>query len=107
MFKTIITIIITVIGVLFSIQNFNHVPLYIISGKAVNIRLIFVIAIAGVVGYLIRHFYGIAREERLKRQIQQLLRINKTERYTQRNGGKKAGNARKTRWVNEVDEDEF
>ena len=103
MFKTIITIIVTVIGVLFSIQNFDHVPLYIISGKAVNIRLIFVIAIAGVVGYLIRHFYGIAREERLKKQIQHLFRIKNTER----NRGKKVSNSKKALWVNEVDEDEF
>ena len=91
------------IGVLFSIQNFDHVPVYIISGKAVNIRLIFVIAISGVVGYLIRHFYGIAREERLKKQIQHLLRIKNTER----NRGKKVSNSKKALWVNEVEEDEF
>lgn len=69
MFRTIATIILTVIVVLFSMQNFNHVPVYIFSGKAVNIRLIFVLAISGVAGYLIRHFIGISREERLKRQI--------------------------------------
>ena len=70
MAKTITTIILTVIGVLFGMQNFDHVPVYLIWGKAVNIRLIFVIAIAGVAGYLIRHFTGIAREEILKRRLQ-------------------------------------
>jgi uncharacterized integral membrane protein len=69
MFKTIMTVVATIIGVLFAMQNFDHVPVYIFSGKAVNIRLIFVIAITGVMGYLIRHFIGINREERLKRQI--------------------------------------
>ena len=69
MFKTIITIVVTIIVVLFAMQNFDHVPVYIFSGKAVNIRLIFVLAISGVMGYLIRHFIGINREERLKRRI--------------------------------------
>jgi uncharacterized integral membrane protein len=70
MAKTIVTIILTAIGVLFGMQNFDHVPVYLFWGKAVNIRLIFVIAIAGVGGYLIRHFTGIAREDALKRQVQ-------------------------------------
>lgn len=58
------------LAVVFSIQNFDHVPVYIFWGKAVNIRLVFVVAIVGVTGYLIRHFTGIGREERLKKQIQ-------------------------------------
>jgi len=70
MVKTIVTVILTVIGVLFGMQNFDHVPVYLFWGKAVNIRLIFVIAIAGVGGYLIRHFTGIAREDTLKRRLQ-------------------------------------
>ena len=70
MVKTIVTIILTAIGVLFGMQNFDHVPVYLFWGKAVNIRLIFVIAIAGVGGYLIRHFTGIAREDALKRRLQ-------------------------------------
>ena len=69
MFRTMTTIILTVIGVLFGMQNFDHVPVYIFWGKAVNIRLIFVIAIAGVGGYLIRHFIGIAREDALRRKV--------------------------------------
>ena len=70
MFKTIATIIVTVIGVLFAMQNFDHVPVYLFWGKAVNIRLVFVIAIAGVGGYLIRYFTGISREDALKRRLQ-------------------------------------
>lgn len=76
MFKTLTTIILTAMAVLFGIQNFDHVPVYIFWGKALNIRLIFVVAIAGTGGYLIRHFVGLKREERLKRQFRMLSRNN-------------------------------
>ena len=69
MFKTATTIVLTALGVLFGMQNFDHVPVYLFWGKSVNIRLIFVIAIAGLAGYLIRHFIGMAREDGLKRRI--------------------------------------
>ena len=69
MVKTITTIVLTAIGVLFGAQNFDHVPVYLFWGKAVNIRLVFVIAIAVIAGYLLRHFTGIAREDALKRQL--------------------------------------
>ena len=85
MFKTITTISITVIVGLFAMQNFDHVPVYIFSGKAVSIRLIFVIAISGVIGYLIRHFVGIAREERLKKQIF-IMRKGKVQTVKRKNG---------------------
>jgi len=91
-----------VIGVLFSMQNFDPVPVYFFSGKAVSIRLIFVIAISGVMGYLLRHFYGIAREDQMKRQIQHLLK-RKTPR------GKfppsKPTDPNDSVWVSELDED--
>jgi len=70
MYKTITTIILTTVAVLFGMQNFDHVPVYIFWGKAINIRLVFVIAIAGAGGYLIRYFVGIAREDALRRRFQ-------------------------------------
>lgn len=70
MIRTMTTIMLTVIGVLFGMQNFDHVPVYIFWGKAINIRLIFVISIAGVGGYLIRHLVGMAREDALRRRFQ-------------------------------------
>ena len=72
MYKTITTIILTGLAVLFGMQNFNHVPISIFWGKAINIRLIFVIAIAGVAGYLIRHFIGISREDAMRRRFQSM-----------------------------------
>jgi len=74
--KTLTTIILTALAVLFGIQNFDHVPVYIFWGKALNIRLVFVIAIAGTAGYLIRHFVGLRREERLRRQFRMTMRNN-------------------------------
>ncbi len=79
MAKTITTIILTVIGVLFAIQNFDHVPLYLFWGKAVHIRLVFIIAIAGIVGYMIRHFIGLSREDALKRRFH-AFRMNSTRK---------------------------
>jgi len=73
MFRTIATIAVTVIVVIFGMQNFDHVPIYFFLGKPVHIRLFFVIAIAGVTGYVIRSLTGIGREERLKRKLQALM----------------------------------
>jgi len=77
MLKTITTIVLTIFAVLFSMQNFDHVPVYFFWGKSLNIRLVFVIAISGGIGYLIRHFIGIVREERLKRKLYHLLKRKK------------------------------
>ena len=70
--KTITTIVLTVIAVLFSIQNFDRVPLRLLWGNPVEMQLIFVIAIAGIIGYLIRYFIGIRREEELKKRYRAL-----------------------------------
>jgi len=78
MLKFTVTVILTTVVVLFAVQNFEHVPVYIFWGKALNIRLVFVVAIAGVGGYLVRLFIGIGREERLKRQVQTLLKRHRS-----------------------------
>lgn len=70
--KTITTIVLTVIAVLFSIQNFDRVPVRLLWGNPVEMQLIFVIAIAGIMGYLIRYFIGIRREEELKKRYRTL-----------------------------------
>ena len=94
MVKTIATIMMTAVGVLFGVQNFDHVPVYLFFGKAIQIRLIFVIAIAGVGGYLARYFIGIMREDVLKKRLQ-AVRMN-------------TGNKRsKKKSVNGYDDEEF
>jgi len=71
--KIIVTIIITAIVVLFSMQNFAHVPIYYFGGKPINIRLIFVIVISMAFGYFIRYITGISKEEELKRKCRELM----------------------------------
>jgi len=80
--KIVTTIVLTTIVVLFAIQNFDHVSLYVFSGKAIQIRLIFVIAIAGIGGYLIRYIIGINREEEIKRKYR-ILRLRDKEQFRQ------------------------
>ncbi len=87
MFKTFTTVTLTAVGVLFGMQNFDHVPVYLFWGKAINIRLIFVIAIAGIGGYLIRHFIGVAREEALKKRIH-AERVHAANRIKKKNPAK-------------------
>ncbi|MBF0526497.1 MAG: hypothetical protein HQK56_15555 [Deltaproteobacteria bacterium] len=71
--KTLITIIITAVAVLFGLQNFDHVPVYGLWGKPIAIRMTYLVATAGVFGYLIRHFAGIRREEKLRKQLRIVL----------------------------------
>ena len=78
MFKIISTVILTALVVLFAVQNFDHVPVYVFWGKALNIRLIFVVAIAGVGGYLVRLFIGLGREDKLKRQLHASLKRHRS-----------------------------
>jgi uncharacterized integral membrane protein len=80
MYKTVTTIILTILAVLFAMQNFDHVPIYFFWGKPLNIRMIFVIAIAGVSGYVIRHLVGVGREEMMKRQILAMRRYKNNSR---------------------------
>lgn len=87
MYKTVTTILLTVLAVLFAMQNFDHVPIYFFWGKPLNIRMIFVIAISGVSGYVIRHLVGVGREEMMKRQILAMRRYKNNARNG-KNGGK-------------------
>jgi uncharacterized integral membrane protein len=69
MFRTVLTVLATVLGVLFTLNNFDHVSVHLLMGKAVEIRLIFIIFISFLLGYIVRHFVGISREEELKRRL--------------------------------------
>ncbi len=77
--KIIITIVITTVCILFGFQNSDHVQLYFFVGKPVQIRLIFVIALAGICGYLIRYMIGIQREEDSRKKYR-LLRLEEKKR---------------------------
>lgn len=78
MMRTITTVLLTVLAVLFTINNFDHVPVHLIFGREIQIRLIFVIAVSALVGFMFRHFIGVSREEELKRRLLQERRKNKS-----------------------------
>jgi uncharacterized integral membrane protein len=81
--KTIATIILTVIAVLFSIQNFDRVPVRLLWGNPIEMQLIFIIAIAGISGYLLRYFIGIRKEDELKRRFREFAEKKTRKRSSQ------------------------
>ena len=83
MFRTITTVILTSIAVLFGILNFDRVPLYIFWGKPVHIQLIFIIVLSGAGGYLVRHLVGIRREDELRRRCKRIVARNGRPRRKQ------------------------
>jgi uncharacterized integral membrane protein len=70
--KIIITIILTTLVILFGAQNFDHTAIYLFNGKPTHIRVIFLISIAGAIGYLIRYLTSVHNEEQLKKSHRHL-----------------------------------
>nr|MBF0220781.1 hypothetical protein [Desulfobulbaceae bacterium] len=79
--KILLTIILTTITILFAAQNFDHVNIYIFAGKPVPVRLFFVMASCGVIGYLTRFMIGISKEDEIKKRYRMLRLQDKKKQY--------------------------
>ena len=58
--------------ILFGLQNSDHVPVSLIFGSPTKVRLIFLLAVAAVFGFIVAYIRGLGREIELKKQIRQI-----------------------------------
>ena len=58
--------------VLFGMQNSDHVPVSLIVGSPVKVRLVFLLAVAAAGGFLLAYFQSLGREIRLKKENRKL-----------------------------------
>jgi uncharacterized integral membrane protein len=73
------TVVATVLLVLFGIQNSDHVAVNLLLGPPTQVRLIFLLLIAAGSGFLASYIRGLSQEIRLKKQIRQLIAIKSAE----------------------------
>ena len=72
MLRLIIYLLLLVFSVVFAIQNSDHVPIFLIYGKPLKMRMVFVIAVSGIIGYLLSAFASLRREDQIKKQLRYL-----------------------------------
>lgn len=73
MFKVVLVMVATALLVLFGIQNSDHVAVSFVIGGPKQIRLIFLLLIAGTVGFLLSYVFGLSREIQLKKEVRRLI----------------------------------
>ena len=73
MFKIITFMVLTVFGMIFVIQNADHVVVTLL-GQDIRIRLIFLLLTFFGIGYLVSYFFALRKEGRFRREIKELKR---------------------------------
>ena len=72
MFKIFGTIILCVAAIVFIIQNSDHVTVTLLVGSPVQIRLIFLLTIFFICGFVLAYLFGLRKETYLKKRIKEL-----------------------------------
>lgn len=79
MYRILLTIVATSLLVVFGMQNSDHVPVSLIFGSPIQIRLMFLLSLAAIAGFLVSHILGLSKEIQLKKQIRRLQVIYQAE----------------------------
>jgi uncharacterized integral membrane protein len=77
MAKMLITIAVTMILVLFGMQNSDHVPVSLIAGIPKQVRLVFLLGVAASSGFMFSYIRRLGREAALKKEVLELRRLCK------------------------------
>ena len=72
MHNILITMVIAGLLVLFGLQNSEHVAVSFIVGSPVQIRLVFLLAMAAAFGFLLSYIQGLGREIKFRKQLRKL-----------------------------------
>ncbi|MBF0106091.1 MAG: LapA family protein [Deltaproteobacteria bacterium] len=78
MWKIIVTLIVVVMAVIFTIQNSEHVDIQFIIGPAVKVRMIFLLMSFFVIGAVSAYIVSLKKEARLTARINELKRQNES-----------------------------
>ncbi|MBL6988544.1 MAG: hypothetical protein ISR65_02125 [Bacteriovoracaceae bacterium] len=69
MAKILSFLILAALGIVFVIQNSEHVVIQLVIGNPIRIRLIFLLLVFFAIGYLLAKFEGLHRERRFKKKL--------------------------------------
>ena len=78
MFKVLLLMLATAALVLFGIQNSDHVAVSFVVGGPKQVRLIFVLLIAGTAGFVLSYIFTLNREIRFKKEVRRLIEARQT-----------------------------
>lgn len=73
MLKIIITLALVGIGVVFGLQNSDHVEVSFVIGSPAKVRLVFLLVIFLAIGYCASYIQGLRREIHMRRRFREQL----------------------------------
>ena len=76
MARVLVVVVATALLVVFGLQNSDHVPVSFVIGGPTKVRLVFLLAVAAAVGFIVSYIQGLTREIRRLRQPRDRTRIS-------------------------------